>query len=335
VETIFSELIDAKIDTHGLFQKLAFDLTSKSSGNKNDGGKYDGVPASTFQTAFLNSVKALPEVLDDAPMAHDYIAKVFAAGCGADRSCVQGLKKLTSDELSKNSDMNRLQEECPEVPLKIVFSVFKAYKGVKKVEGAHELFKYLDTPLSKFLDNADRVEALADRGDVMFLLHPPMEEVISGSLTNDKVIEVIEKVHGRATGDAGFSGLLVQEVVKAVAKATTCKTPADAQKEPTGKSCEEEKKLFEDRSEVLKKYATASEANLHLICGVQQATTVTLKNPIGLCQRIFMYLYETDLVSAENFEDWFKDSNVSEKKYSDKQIAKIAYQPLREQLTSD
>lgn len=327
-ETIFSELIEAKLNQHSLFEKLAFGLTSKSSGN-------DGIPATTFQTAFLNSVKTLPVVLEDAPEAYDYFAKVFAAGCGADRSCVQCLRKLTSDELSKNSDMKQLQEECPEVPLKLVFSVFKAYKRVKKVEGAHELFKYLDTPLSKFLDNADRVEALADRRDVMFLLYPPMEEVFNGSLTNDKVIEVVDKAHGRATGDPGFSGLLVQDVVKAIAKATTCKTPEDAQKEPTEKSCEEEKKMFEDRSEVLKKYAATSDAKLHLICGVQQATTVTLKNPIGLCQRIFMYLYETDLVSAEDFEDWFKDSNVSEKKYSDKQIAKIAYQPLREQLTSD
>jgi hypothetical protein len=291
-----------------LFSKLFLDIV----------GKEGGVPAALFTEAVLTFLPTLPDIMYDAPRAHEYIGDFVASASIAVPTVITSLLQFEG-ALKKADD-----DGGPELPLKLALAVFGAIQNKADEAKMLEIYGAMGASIVTFMaSDAERVADLADRAGVKALLatggasaavpagSATLESLLAADATNDQLFEFVDaNVKDRSTE---FVFKLSELIVLETSKKTTCATPEDMQKPPTAEKEAAELDAVKNRSAALKVYTDGSEEKqLHILCAVQAAVH-KLKNPPGLLGRWFNNLYDMDVVLEDVFLKWETDKTVSEK----------------------
>lgn len=299
-----------------------------------------GVPAATFMEAVASFLPSLPDLMYDAPRAHEYIGAFIAAAATVAPEVITVLLKVEAALKTADDDGG------PELPLKLALATFAAAKAASSEAKMLELYASMGAPITSFMpDDKDRVGDLCDRAGVKALMDAPaaaaaaggggadtLESLLAADASNDQIFEWVDaNVKAR---DADFVARLTELIVLETSKKTTCATAEDMQKPPTVEKEAAETEAVKNRSKALKVYTDGNdELQLHTLCAVQAAAVSKLKNPPGLLGRWFNHLYDMDVVLEDVFKTWEGDDKVSTSaKYPGKVLALTGANDLMDRL---
>eukprot|EP00729_Bicosta_minor_P014430 gene14430-14141_t len=281
-------------------------------------GGEGGVPALTFIEAVKSFMPTLPDLMYDAPRAHEHIGAFIAAAASAAPEVIKVLLEIEHSLEAADDDGG------PELPLKVALATFEAAKKASNEGKMLELYAEMGASILSFLPDTERVSNLCDRAGVKALLSVPaspvgaagvggadtLDSLLAADASNDQIFEWVDA--NVKTRDATFVARLTELIVLETSKKTTCATAEDLQKPPTVAKEAAETEAIKNRSKALKVYTDGSdELQLHALCAVQSAAVSKLKNPPGLLGRWFSHLYDMDVVLEDVFKTWETDDTVS------------------------
>lgn len=277
-----------------------------------------GVPADLFAEAVASFIPSLPDLMYDAPRAHEYIGSFIAAAASVAPEVIKVLLKVEAALKAADDDGG------PELPLKVALATFAAAKTAGDEAKMLELYACMGASINSFMpDDKDRVSDLCDRAGVNALVNAPtpaadtavggaetLESLLAVDASNDQIFEWVDA--NVKSQDAAFVARLTELIVLETSKKTTCATAEDMQQPPTVDKEAAETEAVKNRSKALKVYTDGNdELQLHMLCAVQAAAVSKLKNPPGLLGRWFNHLYDMDVVLEDVFKIWETDDKVS------------------------
>lgn len=284
------------------------------------------IKGSTFHGFTVSFFEFVPDLMIDAPKAHENIAMLIAGGIDADPMAASIIRKLTEPEI--------LEMMYGDMALKMALAICKEVMLLQDKERMVSMFTSLKMSLSQLLSPPDneRVADVADRFGLSSLVGvgpeasgtapvsssgsslSKVEELIGSGATSDAIVEYI---NGAAPLEQQKTPAFVHSLNTALMSGITGKTTCPSVgtvTDPTKEACAAEEQLVKDvYSPIMMRICDTDESlQLHVLCSIQTFAHEKGQPP-RLVGRWFDYMYDLDVVVEPVFMTYKDDSTISKK----------------------